>query len=50
MSLLSQVGQDDFMGLNIPDYLENYNEFINPINEDTIPEVNRKCPRIELIF
>ena len=50
MFLLSQVGQDDFMGLNIPDYLENYNEFINPINEDTIPEVNRKCPRIELIF
>jgi hypothetical protein len=50
MSLLSQVGQDDFMGLNIPDYLENYNEFINPINEDTIPEVNIKCPRIELIF
>lgn len=50
MLLLSRVGQDTFMGLDIPNFLKEYGDFVNPINEDTIPEVNRKCPRIELIF
>lgn len=50
MSLLSQVGQDKFMGLDIPNFLKEYNLFINPINEDRIPEINSQSPRIKLMI
>ena len=48
MSLLSQVGQDEFMGLDIPNFLEEYENFIEPINADKIPKVDSKSPRIKL--
>ena len=50
MSLLSQVGQDEFMGLDIPNFLEEYENFIEPINVDKIPKVDSKSPRIKLMI
>jgi len=50
MSLLSQVGQDEFMGLDIPNFLEEYENFIEPINADKIPKVDSKSPRIKLMI
>jgi len=50
MSLLSQVGQDEFMGLDISNFLKEYGDFVNPINQDKVPEINRKSPRIKLMI
>ena len=50
MSLLSQVGQDEFMGLDLPNFLEEYENFIEPINADKIPKVDSKSPRIKLMI
>ncbi|RZD37154.1 MAG: hypothetical protein CXT75_05125, partial [Methanobacteriota archaeon] len=50
MSLLSQVGVDCFMGLNIPIFLESYNDFVKPISEDIVPVIDSKSPRIELMI
>ena len=50
MSLLSQVGVDCFMGLNIPEFLESYNEFVKPINNDVISIIDSKSPRIKLMI
>ena len=50
MSLLSQVGQDEFMGLDIPNFLEEYENFIEPINADKIPKVDSESPRIKLMI
>ena len=50
MSLLSQVGQDEFMGLDIPNFLKEYRDFVNPINGDKIPEIDSQSPRIKLMI
>jgi len=50
MSLLSQVGLDEFMGLDIPNFLKEYDSFITPINEDKLVDVNSKSPRIKLMI
>ena len=50
MSLLSQVGVDYFMGLNIPKFLESYNGFVKPISEEIVPVIDSKSPRIELMI
>ena len=50
MDLLSRVGVSKFMGLDIVSYLESYFEFINPIFDNKIPEINQKTPRIILDF
>ena len=50
MSLLSQVGQDEFMGLDIPNFLKEYDSFITPINGDKLIDVNSKSPRIKLMI
>ena len=50
ISLLNKVGQDDFMGLNIPTFLEEYGKFIHPIADDKIPKIDSKTPRIKLMI
>ena len=50
MDLLSRVGVSKFMGLDIVSYLESYSEFINPIYDNLIPDINQKTPRINLDF
>ena len=50
MSLLSKVGQYEFMGLDIPNFLKEYGDFVNPINQDQIPEINSQSPRIKLMI
>ena len=50
MDLLSRVGVSKFMGLDIVSYLESYSEFINPIFDNKIPDINQKTPRIILDF
>jgi len=50
MSLLSQVGLDEFMGLDIPNFLKEYDSFISPINGDKLIDVNSKSPRIKLMI
>jgi len=50
MSLLSQVGLDEFMGLDIPNFLKEYDNFITPINGDKLIDVNSKSPRIKLMI
>ena len=50
MSLLSQVGQDEFMGLDISNFLKEYEKFVKPIGKDQIPEVNSQSPRIKLMI
>lgn len=49
MSLLSQVGIDNFMGLDISGFIVSYKDFVQPIHEDIVPVINQKTPRIELI-
>jgi hypothetical protein len=50
INLLSKVGINQFMGLDIPKFLESYQDFVNPIYEDIIPVIDRKTPRIEFMF
>jgi len=50
MSLLSQVGLDEFMGLDIPNFLKEYDSFITPINGDKLIDVNSKSRRIKLMI
>jgi len=50
IDLLSKVGIDQFMGLEIPKFLKSYQDFVEPIYEDIIPVIDRKTPRIELMF
>ena len=50
MDLLSRVGIDNFMGLDIPKFVESYNYFVQPIYDYTVPSVDQKTPRIELII
>ena len=50
MDLLSRVGVSKFMGLDIVAYLEAYSEFINPIFDNNIPNIDQKTPRIVLDF
>ena len=50
IDLLSKVGTDQFMGLDIPKFLESYRDFINPIYDNKIPVINRKTPRIDLMI
>ena len=50
MDLLSRVGVSKFMGLDIASYLESYYEFISPIFDNRIPDINQKTPRIILDF
>jgi len=50
MSLLSQVGPNEFMGLDIPNFLKEYDSFITPINGAKIIDVNSKSPRIKLMI
>ena len=50
MDLLSRVGVSKFMGLDIVSYLESYYEFISPIFDNRIPDIDQKTPRIVLDF
>ena len=50
IDLLSKVGIDQFMGLDIPKFLESYQDFVNPIYDDQIPVIDRKTPRIDLMI
>ena len=50
IDLLSKVGNDQFMGLDILKFLAFYRDFINPIFEDIIPVIDSKTPRIELMI
>ena len=50
IDLLSKVGIDQFMGLEIPRFLESYQDFVNPIYDNQIPIIDRKTPRIELMI
>ena len=50
MSLLSKVQPTKFMGLNIPKYLEFYEDFIKPIYENNIPLIDSNTPRLLLDF
>ena len=50
MSLLSQVGQDEFMGLDISNFLKEYEKFVKPISDGKVPEVNSQSPRIKLMI
>ena len=50
IDLLSKVGIDQFMGLDIPEFLESYQDFVNPIYDDQIPVIDRKTPRIDLMI
>ena len=50
IDLLNRAGVEQFMGLNVPIFIQAYEEFIKPIYDDNIPEINSKTPRIELIF
>ena len=48
IDLLSKVGTDQFMGLDIPPFLKFYQNFVNPIYDNKIHVIDRKTPRIEL--
>ena len=50
IDLLSKIGIDQFMGLEIPRFLESYQDFVNPIYDNQIPIIDRKTPRIELMI
>ena len=50
IELLSKVGIDQFMGLEIPKFQESYQDFVNPIYDNKIPVIDRKSPRIELMI
>ena len=50
IDLLSKVGIDQFMGLEIPKFLESYQDFVNPIYDNKIPVIDRKTHRIELMI
>ena len=50
IDLLSKVGIDQFMGLEIPKFLESYQDFVNPIYANKIPVIDRKTPRIDLMI
>ncbi len=50
IDLLSKVGIDQFMGLDIPKFLKAYQDFVNPIYDNKIPVINRKTPRIGLMI
>ncbi len=50
IDLLSKVGIDQFMGLEIPKFLESYQDFVNPIYDNQIPVIDRKTPRIKLMI
>jgi len=50
IDLLSKVGIDQFMGLDISKFLESYQDFVNPIYANKIPVIDRKTPRIDLMI
>ena len=50
IDLLSKVGIEQFMGLDIPKFLKSYQDFVNPIYANKIPVIDRKTPRIELMI
>ena len=50
IDLLSKVGIDQFMGLDIPIFLKFYQNFVNPIYDNKIPVIDRKTPRIKLMI
>ena len=50
IDLLSKAGIDQFMGLDIPKFLESYQDFVNPIYDNQIPVIDRKTPRIKLMI
>ncbi len=50
IDLLNRAGVEQFMGLNVSLFIQDYQEFINPIYDDTIPKIDSETPRIELIF
>ena len=50
IDLLSKVGIDQFMGLDIPKFLKSYQDFVNPIYANKIPVIDRKTPRIDLMI
>ena len=50
IDLLSKAGIDQFMGLDIPKFLESYQDFVKPIYDNKIPVIDRKSPRIELMI
>ena len=50
IDLLSKVGIDQFMGLDIPKFLKSYQDFVNPIYDNKTLVIDRKTPRIELMI
>ena len=50
IDLLSKVGIDQFMGLDIPKFLKYYQDFVNPIYANKIPVIDRKSPRIKVMI
>ena len=50
LKLLSQVGVDNFMGLDISSFVESYSKHIEPIMDDVIVEINQTSPRINLMI
>ena len=50
IDLLSKVGTDQFMGLDIPKFLKAYQNFVIPIYDNKIPVIDRKTPRIKLMI
>lgn len=50
LKLLSQVGVDSFMGLDISSFIESYGKYIEPIMDDVVIEINQESPRIKLII
>ena len=50
LKLLSQVGVDNFMGLDISSFVESYSKHIEPIMDDVIVEINKTSPRINLMI
>ena len=50
LKLLSQVGVDNFMGLDISSFVESYSKHIEPIMDDVIVEINQNSPRINLMI
>ena len=50
IDLLSKVGTDQFMGLDILTFLKFYQNFVNPIYDNKIPVIDRKTPRIKLMI
>ena len=50
LKLLSQVGVDNFMGLDISSFVESYSKHIEPIMDDVIVKINQTSPRINLMI